>query len=597
MKTVLNYHFLSARDTQVLLMTFHKLREIDMKKTISAIVCLTIIVLMAASVWAKEKYTVAVLPFSLHSADNIEYVRQGIGDMLSSRIAVANKIVVTRKEAAQEALKKSGAKDLSMKDVQDIGKKLNADYVVWGSITKIGKSISIDGKLIDVASGKSDVGISSESQTLDEVIPKINEFSQRVVMHITGSAPQTQGAAITPAAGPAPTLGTSRESQIIAGMKSGGRKATFTSMINPDFIDATDPLARKRGFWMSQPFKTEFNGMDIGDVNRDGKNEVVVIDRHNIFIYQKTDNELKLLNEIKGKSYHQYVSVDVADINKDGTPEIIVTSLNDRLLNSFVLQYENGEYKTIASDIRYFLRVIDTSSGIPMLMGQSYGIDKVFETQIYEMVWRDGKYVAGDKLKIPIGLSVYGLTIDTMGSGTTEKIIALDDLDYLMIIEKTNKPLSRILSFGFSPDELIWRSDTVYGGSNNYIANIDRHKLQSQEAIQNESAFANLRILMFDTNNDGKKEMIIVKNISSVGRIFKNLKLFTSSEIYNLEWDGLGMAENWRTKRINGYVADYSFKDIDNDGKPEIVLALVKSVGASIGSQSHIVVYELEVSQ
>ncbi len=564
-----------------------------MKKTISAILCLTIIIVMAASVWAKEKYTVAVLPFSLHSADNIEYVRQGIGDMLSSRIAVADKIVVTRKEAAQEALKKSGAKDLSMKDAQDIGKKLNADYVVWGSITKIGKSISIDGKLIDVASGKSDVGISSESQTLDEVIPKINDFSQRVVMHITGSAPQTQAAATATVAAP----GTSRESQIIAGMKTGGRKATFTSMINPDFIDATDPLARKRGFWMSQQFKAEFNGMDIGDVNRDGKNEVVVIDRHNIYIYQKIDNDLKLLNEIKGKFYHQYISVDVADINKDGTPEIIVTSLNNRLLNSFVLQYENDEYKTIASDIRYFLRVIDTSSGIPMLLGQTFGIDKVFETQIYEMIWKDGKYVAGDKQKIPLGLSIYGLTMDTLGSGTTEKIIALDELDYLMIIDKTNKPMSRILSFGFSPDELIWRSDTVYGGSNNYIANIDRQKLQSQEAEQNESAFANLRILMFDTNKDGKKEMIIVKNISSVGRIFKNLKLFTSSEIYNLEWDGLGMAENWRTKRINGYVADYCFKDVDNDGAPEIVLALVKSVGASIGSKSHIVVYELEVSQ
>ncbi|MDD4357579.1 MAG: FG-GAP-like repeat-containing protein [Smithellaceae bacterium] len=568
-----------------------------MKRTISAILCLTIMVLMAVSVWAKEKYTVAVLPFSLHSADNIEYVRQGIGDMLSSRIAVADKITVTRKEAAQEALKRSGAKDLCIKDVQDIGKKLNADYVVWGSITKIGKTISIDGKLIDVASGKADVGISSESQTLDDVIPKINDFSRRAVIHITGSATQPQGAAVTPAAGPASTSGTSRESQIIAGMKTGGRKATFTSMINPDFIDATDPLARKRGFWMSQQFKTEFNGMDIGDVNRDGKNEVVVIDRHNIYIYQKIDNDLKLLNEIKGKSYHQYVSVDVADINKDGTPEIIVTSLNNRLLNSFVLQYENGEYKTIASNIRYFLRVIDTSSGIPMLLGQTYGFDKVFETQIYEMIWKDGKYVAGDKLKIPMGLSVYGLTIDTLGSGTTEKIIALDELDYLMIIEKTNKPMSRILSFGFSPDELIWRSDVVYGGSNNYIANIDRHKLQSQEAEQNESAFANLRILMFDTNNDGKKEMIIVKNISSVGRILKNVKLFTSSEIYNLEWDGLGMAENWRTKKINGYVADYCFKDVDNDGAPEIVLALVKSVGASISSRSHIVVYELEVSQ
>ena len=55
-----------------------------------------------------------------------------------------------------------------------------------------------------------------------------------------------------------------------------------------------------------------------------------------------------------------------------------------------------------------------------------------------------------------------------------KKYIALDELDYLYIFEKTNKPLSRIFTFGFSSDELIWRSDDVYGGSNNYFENIDK---------------------------------------------------------------------------------------------------------------------------
>lgn len=567
-----------------------------MKKTISVILFLVTILLVAGTIWAKEKYTVTVLPFSLHSAENIEYVRQGIGDMLISRISVSDKIEVTRKDVVQDLLKKTGAKELNLTDVQSIGQQLKSDYVVWGSITKIGSRISIDGKLVDIAGGKSDVDIFFQSQTLDEVIPKINDFSQRLVHYILGATPQATlpTAAVTPAVVPPPVPGASREAQIIAGMKTGGKKGTLTSMINPEFINAADPLNRK-GFWMSQQVKSEFNGMDVGDVNKDGLNEVVVIDKHNVYIYQKTKDNLKLLKQIKGKSYNNYMSVDVADINKDGTPEIIVTSLNDRVLNSFVLQYKDGDYKTIASDIRYFLRVIYPPSGIPLLLGQPYGMDKVFETQIYEIVWRNGKYISGDAMKIPRGLSVYGLTIDTLGSGTSEKIIALDELDYMCIISPTNKPLSRILSFGFSPDELIWRSDEVYGGSNNYIANIDKQK--PSDSNLESSAFANLRILSFDTNKDGKKELIIVKNLSSVGRIFKNLKLFSSSEIYNLEWDGLGMAENWRTKKINGYVADYCFKDIDNDGKPEIVLALVQSVGASTSERSVIVVYELEMPQ
>jgi TolB-like protein len=566
-----------------------------MRKYLQLIFCLTILLLATGSLWAKDKYTVTVLPFSLHSLENIDYVKQAIGDMLSTRISVPNKIEVTGKDVVLTELKKSKTKEMTLVDVFDLGKRLKSDYVVWGSISKIGSSISIDGKLVDIATGKADIGIFTQSQSDDEVIPKINDFSQRIVQHILGTTPPSAAPVV---AAPAPAVtrptapGLSRESQIIAGMKT-GKRGTLTSAINTEFINAPDPFNR-RGFWMSQNLPTEFKGMDIGDINNDGLNEVVVIDSHNVYIYQKTTNALKILEKIAGKSSDNYLSVDVADINKDGVKEIFVTSLNDTLLTSFVLEFKDGKYVKIASDVRWFLRVIDTPSGIPMLLGQDYGFDKPFDTPIYEIVWRDGKYVPDQKMKIPLGLSIYGLTIDNLGTGGGEKIIALDELDYLCIFEKTNKPLSRIFTFGFSNDELVWRSDDVFGGSNSYFENIDKKK---PEEISEKSAYVNLRILTFDTNKDGKKEIIIVKNLSSVGRVFKHLKLFTSSEIYNFEWDGIGMAENWRTKKINGYVADYCFKDIDNDGKPEIVLALVLSVGTSIRDKSVIVVYKLDTAE
>jgi TolB-like protein len=521
-------------------------------------------------------------------------VKKGIAEMLSTRISVPNKIEVTNKDVVLEELKKSNIKEITLVDVYKLGNKLKSDYVVWGSITKIGNSLSIDGKLIDIVTSKSDIGIFTQSQNLDEVIPKINDFSQRIVQHILGTSSQQAAPTVAAAGAAKPTApGVSRESQIIAGMKAGGKRGTLTSAINPDFINAPDPFNRQ-GFWMSQKILTEFKGMDIGDINGDGLNEVVVIDKNNVYIYQKAGNELKLLEKIPGKSYDNYLAVDVADINKDGVKQIFVTSLNNTLLDSFVLEFKNGKYVKIASDIRWFLRVLDTPSGIPILIGQGYGFDKPFDTPIHEIVWRDGKYVDDQKMKIPLGLSIYGLTIDNLGTGGSgEKIIALDELDYLCIFEKTTKPLTRMFTFGFSNNDLIWRSDDVFGGSNNYFENIDKTRPEENE----KSAFVNLRIHTYDTNKDGKKEIIIVKNLSSVGRVFKHLKLFTSSEIYNLEWDGMGMAENWRTKKINGYVADYCIKDIDNDGKPEIVLALVLSVGASLRDKSVIVVYRLDTAQ
>jgi TolB-like protein len=568
-----------------------------MKKTLKYIICLIIILVATGSIWAKDKYTVTVLPFTLNSSENIGYVRQGIGDMLITRISVPNKIEVTGKNVVEEELKKSNLKEISLIDVYTIGKKLKSDYVVWGSITKIGSSISVDGKLIDIVAAKSDVSFFTQSPNLDEVIPKINDFSQRIVQHILGTSPMVAAPASTGStAEPAVTPGTSRESQIIAKMKS-GKKGTLTSVINAEYINAPEPFGR-HGFWMSQQFPTEFKGMDIGDVNGDGLNEIVTIDTHNVYIYQKTGNEVKLLQKIVGNSYDSYLGVDVADINKNGLKEIIVTSINGHNLDSFVLEYKDGKYVKIASDLPYLLRVLDTPSGIPLLLGQElgYGMNKNFETQIYEIIYRDGKYIAGEKMKIPIGLSVYGLTIANLGTGIGEKVIAFDELDYLCILDKTNKHLTKMMTFLGSNKELVWRSEDVYGGSYNFLANYDEQRATEQERDEGR-AYLNTRIHTYDLNKDGKKQIIVVKNISSSGRILKNVKLFSASEIYSLEWDGLGLAENWRTKKINGYMADYQIKDIDNDGKPEIVLALVLSVGASIRDRSVIVVYKPDTAQ
>ena len=75
-------------------------------------------------------------------------------------------------------------------------------------------------------------------------------------------------------------------------------------------------------------------------------------------------------------------------------------------------------------------------------------------------------------MKIPVGLSVYGLTIDNLGTGGGEKIIALDNYDYLSIYEPTDKPLMSLQRLGGSP-ERIYKSDDYYGGSNTAIVNDD----------------------------------------------------------------------------------------------------------------------------
>ena len=141
---------------------------------------------------------------------------------------------------------------------------------------------------------------------------------------------------------------------------------------------------------MSENFPTEFRGMVIGDVNGDGLNEIVTIDRNSIRIFQKKGKDFKMLQKINGKSQDYYIAVDLVDLYKDGRQEIVVTNLVDNNLVSFIMEWKDGKFVEVASRLPWFFRAIETPSG-KKFMGQKIGVDRPFNTPIYEMVWEDGK--------------------------------------------------------------------------------------------------------------------------------------------------------------------------------------------------------------
>ena len=551
---------------------------------------ISLLLVGGTNVLAKEKTVIAILPFTVHSAENIDYVQLGIWDMLISRLSADEKIEVASKDTVFANLKEIGKREYTQGDIYGLGKKMNVDFVVWGSITKIGNNVSIDGRLLDIGTYKSPIGIYAQSQGLDEIIPKISDFAQRILTFVTGGspAPASSSTPSTPPPAETATPQTLREKAIIAGMKA-TKKGTLTAIpINPDFISAPQVLDRK-DFWMSQQLPFEVRGMDVGDINADGQNEIVVIDTNNVYIFQRKGTQLNLLQKITGNSYDNYLSVDIADINGNGIKEIIVSNINKDIVSSFVLEWKGGKFSPIATKLPYFLRIVYDGSGEPILLGQEIGTEKPFENPIHEIVWDGTAYRKGKKMRIPTGLSVYGLTLDNLDSRGPEKVIAFDDDDFLCVYDKTDKPIDKIRIIGGS-NELLWKSDEQFGGSNNFIEPYGSYMGDTERELR---FFINPRILTYDTNKDGKKEFIIIKNLSATGRLFKKTRLFTAAEVYNLEWDGMGFVENWRTKKINGYIADYQIKDIDNDGQIEIVLALVLSTGISTQDRSAIVAYKL----
>ncbi len=151
--------------------------------------------ILPLGVQAKE-IKVAIFPFKIHAAQDLSYVREGIQDMLSTRLFVPNKVLVIDETKVKKAL--ANLKEpLTEEKAREIGKNLGVDYILSGSITTFGKKVSIDAKLVPVDELKSPVAIYTQTDTLDDMIPKLAEFARRAVAYLEGrpmvAALTTQG--------------------------------------------------------------------------------------------------------------------------------------------------------------------------------------------------------------------------------------------------------------------------------------------------------------------------------------------------------------------------------------------------------------------
>ena len=67
-----------------------------------------------------------------------------------------------------------------------IGTRAGADYVVLGSLTKVGDYISLDARLLNITEDKPPLSAFTQHKGLDHVMVKIGEFAQEIGAKILG---------------------------------------------------------------------------------------------------------------------------------------------------------------------------------------------------------------------------------------------------------------------------------------------------------------------------------------------------------------------------------------------------------------------------
>lgn len=138
---------------------------------------------------------IALIPVIVHSSEDPGYLRDGLRDMLVSRLeqdGTLQVVLADRKRATTNV-------DAALAT----GRELNADYVLFGSFTRFGQGASLD---MQCAATRSVEGrpplrqifvhagdIAAMIPDLDELVGKVNRFIASFVEDVATSAPPADG--------------------------------------------------------------------------------------------------------------------------------------------------------------------------------------------------------------------------------------------------------------------------------------------------------------------------------------------------------------------------------------------------------------------
>ena len=511
-------------------------------------------VLLGSVAPAAEPSRILILPLTIHSEKDLSFLQHGIEDMLSTRLFLKGKTAPINRGQVRQAIQETPG-PINEQTALLMGEKLQADYVLFGSLTIFGNSISTDCRFVDVHQKKPVVIFNRSGKSHDNIIEHINIFAAQIKERVFGH----ETLAYKPTLQPSP-----------------GAEVRDDSLKHPESLLAPEsrppadapPAPEAPGkttfsLWKSRTFKERIRGIAVGDVDGDGRNETVFISSQDIFIYRFNNNRFEKVAQINGKGADAYIGVDVADVNHNGKSEIFVTNFptgNTYRVMSFVLEWDGVKFKKIAENEKWYYRTLNTPARGRIIIGQKQGIEELFFPGIHEIKWDNGSYESAGRLDLPKRTNIFGFASGDVFNDGREMILSYTKGERIRIHDRNGN------------EE--WTSAEPYGGSPVHIEFPSETDPKEKDYI-----YLFQRIHVIDIDKDGKNEVIVVKNSDTTGRVFKRLRAFNTGRVECLAWEDFGLYTKWKTRDVSKYISDCVVADFDNDGKDEVVFSVVAKTG------------------
>jgi len=544
----------------------------------------------APAAGADAPVRVAIMPFTMHTPSDLQYLQGGIRSMLSSRLAWEGKVLVIDQGTVDQAV--GSGKEVSRAKALQAGASVGADYVVYGSITALGQSISIDANMVPLKGSGEPISLATQTNSMDEVIPQINRFAQNINAKLfnRGTAAADAGGAGAPASNRSPEYLVSE----IAPQEGS------ISYLNPNFVEITaDSSLRQPGIWRSQTLSEGIIGMDVGDLDGDGKIELVALGTTKLTVYQRQGQALRTLGAYTAGSNMQFVWVALADVNGDRKDEICITSMitknragadnRDSVsggslreeLASIVLAMKQQRLEVVSDHQSFFLNTTTLGTLGKRLIAQRKGpYGDLFDPEIFEIHLQGNQLVPGAAVAVPRHCNVFNFVKVDLDNDQSDEIVLISSDNILRVLSSTG--------------EQRWKSRQHFAATSNYMLG----KVEDYRYNDIQYFYVPSPILVTDLNKDGIKEVIVNRSLDYSNVMPEGMKSYDAGEIVSLSWNQRGLVENWKSRELSGMVTSIRVANLVEGGQPQLITSLVtgNDLSSFWKARSMVISYDLAVA-
>lgn len=454
---------------------------------------------------------VAVLPLALYADPGKAYLQQGIRSMLESRLS-GEGLVVLGDRAVAPFLRAGEANGITSPDrARELAELLKAEYAIFGSITGTGAGYSLDLSVLDRTKEAPKITNVSEAVTEDQLIPKIADMVYDFRAIIAGVD--------------------IRKFETSEGEAEEGGRGLFFKRTAESY--GFKPLGRIS-------VKKAVMSMDMGDLNGDGADEVVVIDREVMSVYERTEKSLALRGAMNAALGEEFLKVSVADMDNNGKAEIYLVSFYGQRAQSSVWEW-NGEFsKKVDRRTGNVHAAKNQSGGAPLLLFQDSGVGKFVDGRISTMGYEQGNLVKKEPLPDLKGAQIYTLSLYDFDRDGKPDLVGLGEIGL------TEESFLHVWDL---QGNVLARANEPVGGTNNAI----RHGARNPDD-QAPRVLFNSKTVAMDVDDDGKKEILVPSNAAMTKLV--DFWVYLDSNIVAFKPEGGVLVQSYKSGKIKYCITD-----------------------------------------